>query len=233
MFHTPVGRSPESGILTQKKCDDGVLSGSVFHPVSLYLVLVITQTPSHIFLFPTIRQTGSWNTSLFFLFFFNRPRALLRVPWHWANPFLPPLPDDMPSSRLLVLYSLWQSTYWAVKHRVRETKLVLSLYMTWPAVIFVPMSVSLCTSTTWRWNKWAILHHPVSASCLSTVPSLLIYDLLLSVEPSPGPLGVCQVSTIRKRELHSSSSESKPYKSNSIACHGKPNSSSVKAHETK
>ena len=66
----------------------------VIHPVSLYLVLVITQTPSHISFCPP-SQTGSWNTSLFF----RLPRALFWVPCHWANPLLPPLPDNMPWSR--------------------------------------------------------------------------------------------------------------------------------------
>ena len=111
-------------------------------------MLVITLTPSHISSFP-LSQTGSWNTSLFFAF-----------PERYSE-YLgsEPTPSFFPSlvSFLLVVYSLWRSTYWVVKHHVRETNWsccwlwrLSSVYITKDWALFVRRTFLYYQKSAWE-----------------------------------------------------------------------------------
>ena len=81
-------------------------------------MLIFTLTPSHISYSPP-SQSGAWNTSLFLRFSYSQSASLSTLALSQPLPPSPPWWYAIVSFPLVV-YSLWRSTYWVVKHSVRD-----------------------------------------------------------------------------------------------------------------
>ena len=140
---------------------------------------IITLTPSHNSFSPP-SKTGSWNTSLFFRFSSSLSATLSTLalsqpllsspPWWYAI-----------VSFLLVVYSLWRSTYWVVKHHVRDTS--WSFPLTETALLSVNCNFTnfRCVEIRWR----AIAERSVSVDAVVIAQCIFSHFgvFLISVKP--------------------------------------------------